>query len=150
MTVIIYAKCSHKHDKTTHVNCKKTLINDLQYALFCHVCNCSLCIIFQFKLKLWPKTESAYTKFNGPLLATCNTKMTTAKHWKLQCWYVTHKNFSRRIIQVVLHISLRLRYKIHGQFFLRVTQRLLQVKIIIYGVMALTSKLNHILTHFPE
>ena len=57
----------------------------------------AVCVLFLFKLK-WPKNKSAYTKFNVPLRATCNTKMTTAKHWRLQCWYmyVTHN------IQVVL------------------------------------------------
>ena len=44
----------------------------------------------------------------------------------------------------------RLRYQIDVQFFLRAT-RLLQVERKISSlVMALTSKLNHILTHFPE
>ena len=48
----------------------------------------AVCVLFMFKLK-WPKSKSAYTiKFNVPLGATCSTKMTTAKHWRLQCWYM--------------------------------------------------------------
>ena len=55
-----YTNCGYKHDKTTHlvvfyptvtsedvcwgIRNVKSLIKVLQHALFCHVCNCSLCI----------------------------------------------------------------------------------------------------------